>query len=121
MGVRWRISSGQLVEIAGALWLPSMPILKLVCALRMLAPSAKVMDLLEDAERRNRELVLWEFVDLDAEYILKTPTGGSQSADKLVWHHDPWGKFSVRSENHLATTPVALQTLRQSLVRWIGR
>ncbi|KAL0375713.1 UNVERIFIED_CONTAM: hypothetical protein Scaly_0688900 [Sesamum calycinum] len=48
------------------------------------------------------ELIVELFHPLDSSLILATPIGQYDTEDRLIWHSDSKGKFTVKSAHHLA-------------------
>lgn len=59
---------------------------------------AKVSDFIDfDLGKWNSHLVQEKFIDSDAQHILSIPLSRSMPKDKIIWHYEKEGEYSVKS------------------------
>jgi len=101
-GLRWRISNGESVKIWGDNWLPNQSGFKLHSPVRILVPEAKVEELIDrDLRQWRRDLIFTCFNTSEATQIVSIPLSVRLSADKINWHSEKDGEYSVRSAYHV--------------------
>ncbi|KAL3820633.1 hypothetical protein ACJIZ3_006538 [Penstemon smallii] len=97
-GLRWRIGNGRTVKIWGDNWLPRSGAFRVSSPWNTLPRDATVSFLIDDdLNTWNRELVETIFWEEEAKTILSIPIGNRSSNDKLLWHHDRTGYFTVKT------------------------
>ncbi|GER39993.1 RNA-directed DNA polymerase [Striga asiatica] len=98
LGMRYRVGNGCAIDLWDYPWIPTNTNFKPVCQFaddRM--HLSKVSDLiLECVKKWDIELILQSFNPVDAANILKIHISQTGSKDKLVWHSDKKGLFSVK-------------------------
>lgn len=99
-GLRWQIGDGRRVNIWTNPWIPRpfsfRPIIRRSAALNMFH------ELFLPGGGWNEPLILTSFDQEDADLILSIPLGRRSSSDRLIWHFDSRGCFSVKSAYKLA-------------------
>ncbi|KAK2447871.1 putative mitochondrial protein [Trifolium repens] len=102
LGSRWRIGNGEQVKIKEDRWLPNQVGFKVWSRCEMLENGALVSTLIDsDTKQWNRELVVQSFYPHEAKQILSIPISQRLPADKMIWHYERDGEYSVRSAHHL--------------------
>ncbi|KAL0355533.1 UNVERIFIED_CONTAM: putative mitochondrial protein [Sesamum radiatum] len=96
-GVRWEIGDGKSIPLVGQPWLPRPLSFQLICKPKTLMDDTKVSALINSCYEWNKELVEAEFFSPDAECILGIKLRGNGLQDKLIWHYEKNGCFSVGS------------------------
>ncbi|PNY16580.1 ribonuclease H, partial [Trifolium pratense] len=102
VGARWLIGNGKDVHIWNDKWLPAQDKFKVWSPVSNLAPNAMVSDLINlETKMWDKNLVQNCFNSFEAEQILNIPLSWRLPADKLIWHWEKNGEFSVRSAYHM--------------------
>ncbi|GLU13484.1 hypothetical protein SLE2022_301180 [Rubroshorea leprosula] len=103
LGMRWNVGTGQNILIYQDNWVPTLPGFKVNSPSETHSVFSYVCELLDDRGE-------WDITKLNASFrnqvsweILKIPIGACE--DSLVWHHDKYGNFSVKSAYLLAYNP----------------
>jgi hypothetical protein len=101
-GLVWRVGNGAKIRIWEDKWLPTPTAYKVQSPLAILAPSAKVCELIE-RERKWWNISLLEqiFSPDEVKKILSIPLSSTNKEDILLWRGTMKGDFSVRSAYHL--------------------
>lgn len=99
-GLRWQIGDGRRVSIWTDPWIlrsfTFWPVIR-----RSVAPNMAHELLLPDGGW-NEPLIIYVFDQEDANLILSIPLGRRSSLDRLIWHFDSKGCYSVKSAYKLA-------------------
>jgi hypothetical protein len=96
LGTRWRIENGEQVKIREDRWLPNQVGFKVWSRCEMLENGALVSTLIDkDTKQWNRELVVQSFYPHEAKQILSIPISQRLPADKMIWHYERDGEYSV--------------------------
>ena len=99
-GIRWQIGEGNLTAFA-APWIPRAGAFSLLTAEPEDGYPWRVADFFSEG-RWNRDLVTAMVSPYDAEVILKIPLSHEVRQDRLVWHFEEDGNYTVRSSYRLA-------------------
>ncbi|CAN1779651.1 Putative ribonuclease H protein At1g65750 [Linum perenne] len=103
-GSRWRLGTGSQVPVWGAQWLRDDSNLSLITERDESLEGLKVCDLLIPGLLEwDQEIIESLFEQRDAEEIVSVPLGVGGLADKLIWHYDQKGNYSVRSTHRVLT------------------
>lgn len=94
-GLRYRIGDGKNTFMFKDPWLPKESTFRPICINRDLANS-RVADYITDSGGWNVEALNRAVIDFDINTIRGVPIN-TNLQDKLVWHYDRTGKFSVKS------------------------
>ncbi|KAL3820475.1 hypothetical protein ACJIZ3_006380 [Penstemon smallii] len=98
LGIRWRVGNGNTIRIWGTNWLPRDYSFKVITPPCILAPDSTVSALLDHTRLNwNRNLIEDIFVNEEAQLILSIPLSGGNHPDRIIWHFDRSGAFTVRS------------------------
>ncbi|XP_024626573.1 uncharacterized protein [Medicago truncatula] len=101
-GGMWKIGNGRKVRIWKDIWMPDLKLLEPGEGSLTIHVDACVKELIdEDTKQWNREVIFANFERDVAQNIVNTPLSMRLPADKLVWHWEKDGEFSVRSAYHL--------------------
>ena len=100
-GLRWRIGNGKHVKISGNNWVKNFEIPR-ANSQPSLPMEAVVAELIDESNKWREDLIVQSFSKEAAERILRTPLPKSPRPDKLVWHFDIHGIYSVKSGYKLA-------------------
>ncbi|XP_012847426.1 PREDICTED: uncharacterized protein LOC105967373 [Erythranthe guttata] len=102
-GTRWRIGNGDKVQIWGDRWLPRGSTFKPFTPRGQWPSDMKVSSLIDSVTGQWDPHILSQiFVEEDINCILSIPLGSSINEDKLMWHYNRNGLFSVRSAYYIA-------------------
>ncbi|XP_022159001.1 uncharacterized protein LOC111025446 [Momordica charantia] len=101
-GLRWRIGNGENVNVYRDNWVPNQPSLKILSA-RRLPIESTVHSLI------NHDLAIWKVDEIEAAFspdeakgILSIPLGSRNRRDKLIWHYEKMGVYTVKSGYRIA-------------------
>ncbi|KAK6119801.1 hypothetical protein DH2020_046456 [Rehmannia glutinosa] len=94
-GIRWKISDGRSVRIFEDPWMPRVKTFKPISPPSDGGPTI-VSDLIDNRSWKSN-LIKNMFWPIDHDFILKIPLGRIASGDKLIWHYEKSGLYSVRS------------------------
>ncbi|KAH9681143.1 putative reverse transcriptase/RNA-dependent DNA polymerase [Citrus sinensis] len=86
-GTRWRIGSGEDVQVYNSNWLPRPTTFRPISP-RTLAVDTKVVDLIGPEREWKMDLIRQYFVQEDADIIQRIPLPRSSARDELCWHYD---------------------------------
>lgn len=100
-GLRWRIGDGKQVKISGNNWVKNFEIPR-ANPHPSLSMEAVVAELIDGSNEWREDLIGQSFSKETAERILRTPLPKTPRPDKLVWHFDKHGIYSVKSGYQLA-------------------
>ncbi|KAH9651249.1 reverse transcriptase domain-containing protein [Citrus sinensis] len=100
-GLRWRIGDEKQVKISGNNWVKSFEIPR-ANPHPSLSMEAVVAELIDGSNKWREDLIGQSFSKETAERILRTPLPKTPRPDKLVWHFDKHGIYSVKSGYQLA-------------------
>ena len=99
---RWIIRDGRTPNIWHDRWLPRPLSFKPITSRPSSATCAQVADLLDHINGRWREtLVRQIFLPCDAKIFLSIPLCDSWPSEKLIWHYNSHGVFTVQSAYHM--------------------
>ena len=100
-GMVRRIGDGASTDIWQHNWIPRDSFKRPITSLTP-NPPVRVAQLIDTTSACwNKGLVRTVFTHFDAEVILKIPMCTRRVEDFWAWHHDPRGRFSVRSAYHM--------------------
>ncbi|KAK6124264.1 hypothetical protein DH2020_042016 [Rehmannia glutinosa] len=99
-GIRWRVGNGRNINIVSDPWLPRPFSFKPVTPSNLIS-AHHVADLISEGQW-NTQLVRQNFWPLDRDLILSIPLSHSNPPDKIIWHYEKSGNYSVRSGYKLA-------------------
>ncbi|KAL0292514.1 UNVERIFIED_CONTAM: putative mitochondrial protein [Sesamum angustifolium] len=99
---RWRLGNGKSINVWKDRWLPREPSFRCIQMLR--APiDLRVSELIDHNRKEWKiDLIVELFHPLDSSLMLATPIGQYDTEDRLIWHPDSKGKFTVKRAHHLA-------------------
>ncbi|KAH9650223.1 putative reverse transcriptase/RNA-dependent DNA polymerase [Citrus sinensis] len=100
-GSRWRIGSGENIQVYRSNWLPRPTTFRPISP-RTLAVDTKVAELISPEGEWKRDWIQQHFFKEDAEIISRIPLPRHTALDELCWHYDKLGKYSVKSGYQLA-------------------
>ncbi|KAK2664427.1 hypothetical protein Ddye_003001 [Dipteronia dyeriana] len=95
-GLRWRIGNGSSVAVYKDCWLPRLVTFK-IWSPSILDANATVQSLITPLGVWNSELIHQSFNQDDTLLILSLPLSSFNSTDRLFWHYEKLGAYSVRS------------------------
>lgn len=99
--MRWRIGSGDKIQVFKSNWIPRPQTFKPSTA-ATLDMESMVTDLIDDNQQWKEYLIHQHFKLEDAEQILRIPLPSSPKPDKIIWHYDKNGQYSVKNGHQLA-------------------
>ncbi|XP_058757456.1 uncharacterized protein LOC131630719 [Vicia villosa] len=100
-GARWRIGNGEKVKILNDCWIPGNPEFKLLFGTNNVGEEDLVSTLIDkDLGVWKREIIYESFSPDDAKKIVSIPLSRLPNDDKLVWHFEKSGEFSVKTAYH---------------------
>ncbi|KAK6139898.1 hypothetical protein DH2020_026343 [Rehmannia glutinosa] len=98
LGVRFAVGTGETIRIWDNPWLPKYPTFLPDKKENDNIPVVWVSELMIDEGRQwNKELIQSIFSPEDSALILQLPVNKEAGRDKVWWHHDKKGQFSVNS------------------------
>ncbi|KAH9717651.1 reverse transcriptase domain-containing protein [Citrus sinensis] len=100
-GIRWRIGSGEKIQICRDNWIPRPETFKPIST-QNVAADASVADLISLGNSWDQRKVRQWFMDEDAAKILRIPLPRRPRMDEVIWHFDKKGQYSVKSGYQLA-------------------
>ncbi|XP_058784773.1 uncharacterized protein LOC131659623 [Vicia villosa] len=101
-GTRWRIGTGEKVSVARGRWIPGNTGFKICGPVRASDDNLMVSDLVDsDLGSWQKEKIFALFNEEDAKQIISIPLSTSGLEDKIIWHFEKDGEYSVRSAYHL--------------------
>ncbi|KAK9938267.1 hypothetical protein M0R45_015017 [Rubus argutus] len=100
-GSRWLIGNGANVFIWSSNWIPRVPSTRPSANLTGMNNLARVQELILYARVWNEDFIRGIFIPSDAEVILSIPLRYSSPPDRLVWHPERKGIFSVKTAYRL--------------------
>ncbi|XP_060974707.1 uncharacterized protein LOC133039776 [Cannabis sativa] len=101
-GLRWKIGEGRSINCGSDPWIPGHTTFLPIC---YSGPSNGVVaNFITEERQLNVPLLQQFFCQLDLEKIVTIPLSYFGTADKLIWHHQLSGIFTVQSAYHLATS-----------------
>ncbi|XP_058768576.1 uncharacterized protein LOC131642328 [Vicia villosa] len=102
-GSRWRIGDGNQIKVYEDRWLPSSTGFKVQSHRRMLPEDNRVADLIdEDLKIWKRDIIFQAFDHEEAVQIVSIPLTRGPLRDKMIWHFEKSGEYTVRSAYHLS-------------------
>ncbi|GER38093.1 RNA-directed DNA polymerase (reversetranscriptase)-related family protein [Striga asiatica] len=118
-GLRIKIGDGRNTKIWNEPWIPSSPNFRLIGRYENHHNLEWVHQLMAANGREwNTNLIRSIFEEQDIKAILNTPLKNPQNSDKVVWHYDQKGNFSVKSayNTFLKLEHIAKDTPESSVV-----
>ena len=100
-GYRWRIGNGMSVLIYRENWIQRPSTFQPFSTPKMF-PEAKVAELIVKENRWKSEVIQHNFLKDDVEEILRISLPRREMEDKVIWHYDKQGRFSVKSGYQVA-------------------
>jgi hypothetical protein len=101
-GARWAIGNGQKVQIYNDGWIPNLKNFKIQSSVGILGEEATVSELIDvNSKMWKRDLIYNNFNRYEATQILNIPISARLPEDKIIWHWEKDGQYSVRSAHHL--------------------
>ncbi|GLT61404.1 hypothetical protein SLA2020_341140 [Shorea laevis] len=100
LGARWNVGNGQDVLIFQDKWIPTLPGFQVISPSDHNSLFSHVCELLDEYGEWDLTKLNACFSSEECREILKIPTGAC--SDSLIWHHDKYGRFSVKSAYSLA-------------------
>ncbi|KAL9426438.1 hypothetical protein AB3S75_033257 [Citrus x aurantiifolia] len=100
-GMRWRIGSGDSVQVYKSQWIPRPQNFKPI-APATLSEDANVACLIDANHQWKETLIHQHFSKEDAEKILQIQLPNSPQPDQILWHYDKKGQYSVKSGYQIA-------------------
>uniref|UniRef100_A0A803NT11 Reverse transcriptase zinc-binding domain-containing protein n=1 Tax=Cannabis sativa TaxID=3483 RepID=A0A803NT11_CANSA len=101
-GLRYKIGNGFHVRCGIDPWIPGHDEFKPICYSR--EPSTPVSSYILDTMEWNVPRLHEDFAQIDIDRILTIPLSFYQSNDRLIWHHNTNGIYSVKLGFHLASS-----------------
>lgn len=102
LGTRWTIGNGQKVGIWTDRWLSKQSNFRVWSPVTTLNQDAKVCELRDqDTKSWKRDLVFSVFNQFEVQQIINIPISLILPEDKIIWHWEKDGEYSVRSIYHL--------------------
>ncbi|XP_059436227.1 uncharacterized protein LOC132169166 [Corylus avellana] len=102
-GLFWRVGNGQSINIWGDCWIPISSTYRIHSPSRVLDPSSKVSELLDNGKCGwNQELLKSIFTEEERVAITSIPISQTNQPDVQIWRCTNNGMFSVKSAYHLA-------------------
>ncbi|KAK3224846.1 hypothetical protein Dsin_004708 [Dipteronia sinensis] len=95
-GYRWCIGDGSSVRVYDDQWIPWPSTFKVISP-TSLGTMTTVADLKLFSGAWNEELIRNSFLPDDASLILSIPCSSGNLSDKMIWHYDKLGSYSVKS------------------------
>lgn len=93
---------GQHVKVYKDSWLPHNSNFKFMSQRRILDEDCRVADLIDaDLKMWKRDLIFQAFDLEEANQIISIPLSRGSLSEKIIWHYEKNGEFSVRSACHL--------------------
>ncbi|KAL3812349.1 hypothetical protein ACJIZ3_013617 [Penstemon smallii] len=101
-GLRWRVGDGNTIRIWKDSWLPRPHAFKICSHPHQVDLNSKVKILFDESTGSwNKELIENLFWESEAKSILSIPLGTRQGSDKVIWHFDRSGSYTVKSAYRL--------------------
>ena len=104
----WRVGNGVSINALKDKWLPNFPTNK------VLNPIQDNWDELLVSELINLELNAWRYEDIrtifhsdEVDAICQIPLSRRCVVDTMIWLHNPWGVFTVKSSYHVARRTIS--------------
>ncbi|KAM1546033.1 hypothetical protein ACFX10_046299 [Malus domestica] len=95
-GLRWRVGDGACINIREDPWVPRPSTFKVMPLVSLHA--TRVSELIDSGSSSwKRDLILASFHQDDVRLILSIPLSKTGCRDRMVWHHNANGVYSVRS------------------------
>ncbi|MCH83709.1 reverse transcriptase-like protein [Trifolium medium] len=102
VGARWSVCYGAKIRIWQDRWIPNQSDFKVWSPVNTLSEDSLVETLIDsDTKQWKRDLIHSCFNRTEAKQILSIPLSHRLPMDKLVWHWEKDGGYSVRSAHHL--------------------
>ncbi|CAL8118504.1 unnamed protein product [Prunus armeniaca] len=95
-GLRWRVGNGEDIYVYQDRWVP-LPMNFKIISTPQFDVSMKVCELFNAAGQWDEEQLKANFWEQEVKAILQIPLASNHREDKLIWHYDQSGKYSVRS------------------------
>lgn len=100
-GLRWRVRNGVSIKVYNDKWIPALSLFKIMSP-QQLPRSTLVCDLFTSSRQWNVHLLKQVFWDQEVEAIVQIPLLSLANHDRLIWHYERNGKYSVKSGYRLA-------------------
>lgn len=101
-GSRWLVGDGRSLNVWQSRWIPRPRNFKVITPTPESFSTLKVCDLIDEASMSWREQQIRElFLPVDVDEILNIPLCDSKPVDKIIWHYNLHGLFTVRSAYHV--------------------
>lgn len=101
-GTRWVVGNGQSIKIWHDNWLPDQTNFKVHGPVQNLPSTAIVRDLIDlDTKKWKRDLIASWFNQFEASQITKIQLSFRLPDDRIIWHWEKDGIYSVKSAYHL--------------------
>lgn len=97
-GLRWRMGCGRSVGIYNSNWLPR----PITFSQPTLPNDSIVVDLILDGNCWNIPMLRQLFLDVDVQQIMKIKLPNQPCEDRIMWHYDREGEYSVKFGYNLA-------------------
>ncbi|EPS62007.1 hypothetical protein M569_12785, partial [Genlisea aurea] len=98
VGLRWRVGSGEKIQVWKDPWIPRGPPFKPICRNNECSETMRVAELLLPGFRGwNNPLVRRIFHPIDANSILQLPVAKHRAEDTFLWHYTKKGCYSTAS------------------------
>ncbi|GJR84770.1 reverse transcriptase [Tanacetum coccineum] len=95
-GVRWKVGNGRSISFWTQKWVPFSDVFYIRSPLGLFHNRNTVSDFIEDGHWNVRKLGK-HISATKAEMVLQIPISQTGSSDKLIWHFDPNGQYTVKS------------------------
>ncbi|KAH9799959.1 reverse transcriptase domain-containing protein [Citrus sinensis] len=100
-GSRWRIGSGNKVQVHNSNWIPRPETFRPISS-PTIPNEAVVSELIDSNQNWNVIKVFQHFIKEDAELITSIPLPRRPKPDQIMWHYDKQGNYTVKSGYRIA-------------------
>lgn len=101
-GVRWRVGNGNSIKVFQDSWLLRPHSFRPITTHDVSHINLRVADFIGENGVWDWQKISISLWDVDVDEVKRIPMCDSTENDKLVWHYNPRGEYSVRSGYHLA-------------------